>query len=161
MYLSQRNLKTTRPMKKLDYKKVGPFRILDVIGPVNYKLQLPDNMRINPVFHVSLLEPATEDAPTIAPQLAEEENEIVEYEVEEISDHQYGPMDRLFYRIKWKGYGPEDETWEPEENLQGSQLLLRQYRKLHPETRPRSDPRGRTARRAMDLGQLPRGGLQQ
>ncbi len=42
-------------------------------------------MRINPVFYISLLEPAPQNALTIAPELAEE-NETIEYEVEDIKD---------------------------------------------------------------------------
>jgi hypothetical protein len=39
------------------------------------------------VFYISLLELVVEDAPIIALELVEEENEIVKYKVEEISDY--------------------------------------------------------------------------
>jgi hypothetical protein len=42
-------------------------------------------MRINPVFHISLLELAPQNTPTIAPELVGE-NETIEYEVEDIKD---------------------------------------------------------------------------
>ena len=41
-------------------------------------------MRINPVFHISLLEPVPYNRKIFAPELDEEVNETVEYEVEEI-----------------------------------------------------------------------------
>ncbi len=58
VYLSTKNLRSTRPCKKFDHKKVGPFLIKQRKGPVNYELELPKGARIHPVFHTSLLEPA-------------------------------------------------------------------------------------------------------
>ena len=51
------NIKTTRPAKKLDYKKIGPFKILAKIGTSAYKLALPPSIAIHNTFHISLLEP--------------------------------------------------------------------------------------------------------
>src|SRR6195952_5814100 len=51
------NIKTTRPSKKLDYKKIGPFKILAKIGPSASYLALPPSMAIHNTFHISLLEP--------------------------------------------------------------------------------------------------------
>src|SRR5262249_3794674 len=57
VWLIKKNIQTTRPSNKLDYKRLGPFRILEKIGTRAYKLELPPSMgRIHPVFHVSLLE---------------------------------------------------------------------------------------------------------
>ena len=64
VYLLIKNLKTKRPLKKLDYIKVGPFLIANKRGAVNYKLDLPlDAGKIYPVFYISLLEPADELIP--------------------------------------------------------------------------------------------------
>ena len=52
-----RNVKTTRQSKKLDYKKMGPFKIIKKVGTSSYKLDLPASMRIHNTFHISLLEP--------------------------------------------------------------------------------------------------------
>ena len=56
VWLSSKNIHTTRPTKKLDYKKLGPFKILEKVNNRSYHLDLPQNYKIHPVFHVSLLE---------------------------------------------------------------------------------------------------------
>ena len=51
------NVQTTRPSKKLDYKKMGPFKIIKRVGTSSYKLDLPASMTIHNTFHISLLQP--------------------------------------------------------------------------------------------------------
>ncbi|KAK6224224.1 reverse transcriptase domain protein [Colletotrichum tabaci] len=154
-YLIRRNIKTKRPSDKLDYKKLGPFEITQKISDVNFKLKLPDTMKVHPVFHIALLEPAprgshTEDCIIV-------ETHEPEYEVERIIDHR-NENGHDEYLIKWKGYGHEDNSWEPVKNLQHSQQALQQYHKKdsrdlapqnltpHPENSsrtPRQHPRKR------------------
>jgi len=45
------------PCKKLSPKYVGPFKIVRQVNPATYRLQLPNNYRISPSFHVSHLKP--------------------------------------------------------------------------------------------------------
>jgi len=61
-YLLRRNIKTKRPSDKLDFKKLGPFKIKKKLGLVTYRLTLPKDMRIHPVFYIVLLEKAPKDA---------------------------------------------------------------------------------------------------
>ena len=54
--LDTRNLKTNRPMKKGDDKWAGPFLVLKAY-PRSCLIAIPDNWRVFPVFHTSLLRP--------------------------------------------------------------------------------------------------------
>ena len=61
VWLLRRNIATTRPLTKLDFKRLGPFRIDLPMGRDVYRLILPPDLsRLHPVFHVSLLLPFTD-----------------------------------------------------------------------------------------------------
>jgi len=54
--LEATNLQTTHPKAKLAPRRYGPFKVIWA-SPTNCKLQLPETMRVHPVFHNSLLKP--------------------------------------------------------------------------------------------------------
>jgi hypothetical protein len=56
VWLLRCHIATTRPCSKLDYKKLGPLRIIDHINKVVFRLKLPQHFRIHNVFHASFLE---------------------------------------------------------------------------------------------------------
>jgi hypothetical protein len=116
-------IKTTRPSNKLDHRKFGPFEVLRNVKGTSFELKLPASWRIHPVFHISLLEPAPEGIPIGPEPELDPETMQEEYEVEEILDVAKKRR-KLRWLVKWKGYGHEDNTWEPRENLTHCQSAL-------------------------------------
>ena len=121
VYLLTKNLQSRRQNKKLDHVKVGPFLIAEQKGPVNYRLELPRDARIHPVFHISLLEPADPITPLQTTFYFEPQQEDT-FEVEKIEK-----FDGNQYLVKWKGYDESENTWEPPANLRTCMDKLREF----------------------------------
>ena len=64
IYLLRRNVKTIKLNNKLNHVKIGPFKILKNIKGISFKLDLLSIIKIYPVFHALLLEPADNATPT-------------------------------------------------------------------------------------------------
>ena len=56
VYLLHRNIKTKRPSDKLDYKKLGLFKIEKIIRLINYKFKFLIIINIYLIFYIFLLE---------------------------------------------------------------------------------------------------------
>jgi hypothetical protein len=83
VWVSAKNVKTTRPTKQLDYWRLGPFEITRKISDAAYEVKLPETMRIHNVFDVGLLsrvkrdpERHFEEPPAIITKEGEEEFEV-------------------------------------------------------------------------------------
>jgi hypothetical protein len=63
VWLSAKHIQTARPSKKLDYKRLDPFKITKVINRNAYRLELPNSMKVHNVFHVSLHDRYAEPVP--------------------------------------------------------------------------------------------------
>ncbi|MBW0559208.1 hypothetical protein O181_098923 [Austropuccinia psidii MF-1] len=58
VWLSSKNIKATRPSKKLSERWLGPFPILKKVSTHAYHLKLPCQWKsIHPAFYISLFEP--------------------------------------------------------------------------------------------------------
>lgn len=129
--LLTKNLRTRRPTKKLDKVKVGPFFISEQIGRVNYRLDLPKDARVYPVFHVSLLEPADPETPIQKDFYFQADGNNEWEEVEKILQHRKNGR-KVEYLVKWLGYPDSENTWEPRTNLSNCRELLDQYHGTSP-----------------------------
>ncbi len=122
-WLRVKNITIERPSRKLDWQKYGPYRIIDRIRKVAYRLDLPASLQIHNVFHVSLLRDhkprVGEESPEPLPLKLAIDPEVWEYEIEAIfaSRIQLNPPNPpvLQYKIAWKGY--TELMWEPTANL--------------------------------------------
>src|SRR5271165_3382894 len=56
VYLLRHNINTKQLSNKLDFKKLGLYKIKRAIGLVNFKLTLLHNLQIHPIFYIALLE---------------------------------------------------------------------------------------------------------
>ena len=109
--------------RKLLPRWLGPFEVTAVNGPVTYSLDIPAHYKIHTNFHVSMLRRAYDNGAGVVRPLPTviEGQEDLEYTVETILDH--SPKDRtaggkgVKYLVKWEGYGPMSNSWEPENNL--------------------------------------------
>jgi len=139
VWLDRRNIRKKCPSQKLDAKKMGPFPIEEVVGEskLAYWLQLPPQMKVHPVFHISLLEPYTVNPFVGQVQeglpLVEVEGEQ-EWEVKEVLDSKI-VRGKLLYYIDWEGFGPQDRMWELIEHVQHASELIAAYYRDYP-TRP-------------------------
>jgi transposase InsO family protein len=60
VWLEGHHLCTNQPTAKLAPKCHGPFKVIQVMSPVNYRLELPTQWSIHNVFHTDLLTPYRE-----------------------------------------------------------------------------------------------------
>nr|GEW22164.1 serine--tRNA ligase-like [Tanacetum cinerariifolium] len=116
VYLRLRNYRQTsvaaRANQKLSKRYFGPYRILEKIGPVAYRLQLPITSRVHPVFHVSLLkESHNQSISTEFPSKLLTDYQADNPELERILE-QRNSGNKKEVLIQWKNQEVSDATWE-------------------------------------------------
>jgi len=134
-----------RPTRKLGPKKIGPFKIIKVVSDTAYKLELPSNIKVHPVFHLSKLEKYYENPTEFQtrefprpPPIVIDNDHTPEFEVEEILDNRTRYRKQQ-YLVKWKGYPLRESTWEPESHLSNATDLLKEYKKKIGESKKGAD----------------------
>ncbi|QRW17586.1 hypothetical protein RhiXN_02510 [Rhizoctonia solani] len=128
-WLDAKNVKLKTLSPKLTEQRLGPFKITKKISNCAYCLELPPSMRIHNVFYVGLLSKVKKDKNCAfenqpPPVTVDREKE---YKVEGITDVEEC-NGNWFFRVKWKGYGSEENTWEPQENLKNAGKILKKYK---------------------------------
>ena len=137
MWLHTCNLNFVGISWKLADKFAGPYPVARQVSELAYKLKLPHTMKIHPVFHVSLLrahKPSTLPGRTPPEPAPIEVDGEEEYEVAEVRDSRhYGRWHKLQYLVRWKGYGPEHDSWEDAADLEHAEELVEAFHARHPD----------------------------
>jgi hypothetical protein len=116
------SLKQAKKDNKLSPKYYGLYNVLQNIGTMAYKLELPSSSRVHPVFHVSCLKKVISDkisVQTIFPELDEEGKIILDPEaITDTRIHQLRNRSISEYLIKWRKLPVEDSIYEDESFIQ-------------------------------------------
>ena len=138
VWLNAKNLNTAQPAVKLDDCHVSHFWVKHVFkrNPLIVKLELPESMKVHPVFYVTLLSHVATDPlpgqcqeprePVIAEngERAWYVNRVLNFKL----DRQYSPP-LLKYYINWEGYL---STWEPFNLVDNCQEALDEFHASNP-----------------------------
>jgi hypothetical protein len=122
VWLCAKHIPTARPSKKLEYKRLGLFKVTKVINRNAYCLELPYSMKVHNFFHVSLLDRCAEPVPGQQPSepqpaISAEDSDEEEWEVERILDSRKRYRE-LSYLVQWAGHNYVRTSWELTENLE-------------------------------------------
>jgi hypothetical protein len=129
--LSAKDVKIHQKSPKLGPKRLGPFKVFEQIGNLNYQLELPAWLKIHNVIHVNCLAPWKDnglDKPALPEPEVVDGKEV--YKVEEIL-HSCVYRRQFQYLIKWVGY-PGEDTWKPVANLNKAKAAINKFHKKHP-----------------------------
>ena len=106
----------SRPCAKLAYKFFGPYTMLEKIGPLAYKLDLPPDSRVHPVFHVSQLKPFTPDYSPVFNQLSATADltigDLVPQAILELRQVKKGNAAIPQVLVQWRTLSPASVMWE-------------------------------------------------
>ena len=107
----------------------GPFEILSRMGQVAYQLDLPPNLRVHNVFHISVLKRYVHVATLVInwndAQVEPEEYVLVEPDC--ILDRREILLRNCTVgqvKVQWKHLSPEQATWELESHMQATYPIL-------------------------------------
>ena len=121
---------------KLSQQYAGPFKILEKVGQLSYRLDLPTHWRIHPVLSVAQLEPAPAgEDPYRRPRpthpdsvFVEGDTELVKsFEIERLINKRQTARRGPEYLVRWLGYPPQFDEWRNLPELGDAMDLVHDY----------------------------------
>ena len=141
--LSTMNLKLlNQPSKKFRSRYIGAYKIIEKISSQAFKLDLPSNIKVHPVFQISLLKEFNSLAiPWIGS--SGQYSLFKRYDLRRwhiffhsIIDHTISPHpstyakgSALLFKVKWEGYESSEDSWEPYVNVKRTDCFEKYYKK--------------------------------
>lgn len=129
--LSTKNLmpESYQGARKLMPKYSGPYKVIEAVTPVTFRLNLPQAVlgrKVHNAFHASLLKPFHADtqfgrSPNPPPPITLDDGSEA-YEVERVLQHRTR-RGRSQYLVKWKGYHDTENSWVSENDIDAPELL--------------------------------------
>lgn len=117
---------------------VGLFRIIEKVGCLAYRLDVPSDWRIHPVFSVAQLEPAPPPAEKLFgrhfsfnPPPIFVEDKMKSFEIERIFNKRQIKKEKgraIEYLVCWKRYNPEWDKWYNIKELDNAAALVNKYK---------------------------------
>ncbi|KAH9696687.1 Amidophosphoribosyltransferase 1 [Citrus sinensis] len=115
---------------KLSPHYIGPYEIIERIGPLAYQLALPPELsRIHDVFHVSMLWKYIYDLSHVLSKQPIQLNEDLTYEKEPVEileeKHQVLRSKTIpLVKVRWRNHTKEEATWEREDLMRAQYPYL-------------------------------------
>ncbi|XP_074265979.1 uncharacterized protein LOC141588435 [Silene latifolia] len=109
-----------RTCAKLAPRYFGPFPVLAKVGQVSYKLSLPLQDKVHPVFHISLLKKHEGQNPVIRSLTKLDELHQIRAELIAVLDRKLvkkGNMGVVHILVQWSNSSVDDSTWESYDDI--------------------------------------------
>jgi hypothetical protein len=136
VWLEGTHLRTTHLTTKLRAKRFGPFKFMEVLSAMTYRLDLPPAWKIHNAFHAAILHPYKETE-LHGPNFTEAPPDLVEghkeWEVDNVlASRCTGQRKTLQYLVRWKGFSEAHDSWEPKGNLGNAALKVKEFHDKNP-----------------------------